>query len=75
MFMVQTNYIHGTNNNLLKAVSLDLKEDMQLAGAKALSLLSKRVTAPLWRRLMESPGHIADVNEHLFRLNGTEQTK
>ena len=75
-------HVHGTNNDLLKAVSLDLKEDMYLAGAKALGLLSKLVTAPLWR-LMESPGHIADMNEHLFCLkvffdkasNDSEQTK
>jgi hypothetical protein len=35
--------VHGTKNDLLKAVSLNIKEKLFLAGAKALGLISKFV--------------------------------
>lgn len=53
--------VHGTTNDLLKAVKYDSEEPLYLAGAKILCLLSKFVTAPLWR-LIESPGHILDMD-------------
>lgn len=53
--------VHGTTNDLLKAVKNDSEEPLYLAGARTLGLLSKFVTAPLWR-LIESPGHILDMN-------------
>ncbi|KAK3107360.1 hypothetical protein FSP39_012735 [Pinctada imbricata] len=53
--------VHGTQNDLLKAVMLDSVEPLFLAGAKLLGLISKFITAPLWR-LIESPGHILDMN-------------
>lgn len=53
--------VHGTTNDLLKAVKYDSEEPLYLAGARTLGLLSKFVTAPLWR-LIESPGHILDMN-------------
>lgn len=59
--------IHGKTNDLLKAVSLDIKEDLYKAGAKALGLISKFLTTPLWR-LIEAPGHILDMNEHFKSL-------
>ncbi|XP_033753089.1 uncharacterized protein LOC117336587 [Pecten maximus] len=38
--------VHGTSNDLLKAVLLDAKETLFLAGAKVLGLVSKFITAP-----------------------------
>lgn len=54
--------VHGTCNDLLKAVALDAKETLYLAGAKALGLISTFITTPLWR-LLEEKGHILDMNE------------
>jgi E1A/CREB-binding protein len=59
--------IYGTSNDLLKAVALDIKEGLYLAGAKALGLVSKFVSSPLWR-LIEAPGHILDMNIHFKTL-------
>ncbi|XP_033730479.1 uncharacterized protein LOC117319875 [Pecten maximus] len=59
--------VHGTSNDLLKAVLLDAKETLFLAGAKVLGLVSKFITAPLWR-LIEAPGHILDMNMHFETL-------
>lgn len=59
--------VHGTVNNLLRAVKYDSEEPLYLAGARVLGLLSKFVTAPLWR-LIESPGHILDMNAHYQTL-------
>lgn len=54
-------HVHGTSNDLLKAVLLNWKEDLYMAGTKSLSYISKFITQPLWR-LIESPGHILDLN-------------
>ena len=53
--------VHGTDNGLLKAVSLDIKETLHLAGLKAFGLISKLITGPLWQSLEES-GHILEMN-------------
>ena len=57
--------VHGTVNDLLKEVkyAYDSEEPLYLAGARVLGLLSKLGSAPLWR-LIESPGHILDINVH-----------
>ena len=39
----------------------DLKEDWCVAGAKALGLISKMITAPLWRLLEDPAVHIAEM--------------
>lgn len=54
--------VHGTTNSLLKAVSLDIKEVLFLAGVKSFGLISEFISAPLWRKL-EEPGHIIERNE------------
>ena len=59
--------VHGTKNDLLKAVSLNIKEKLFLAGAKALGLISKFITGPLWR-ILEGKGHILDMNHHYQSL-------
>ena len=71
--------VHGTNNGLLRAVSLDIKEDLYLAGCKGFGLISKIITGPLWR-LLESPGHIFDMNRYCkqiidFLLKGDSDTQ
>ena len=38
---------HGTPNRLLKAVLEDIKNDVNLAGCKALGLVDKLITGPL----------------------------
>ena len=56
-------------NDLLKEVkyAYDSEEPLYLAGARVLGLLSKLVSAPLWR-LIESSGHILDINVHYHTL-------
>ncbi|KAK3106600.1 hypothetical protein FSP39_023288 [Pinctada imbricata] len=60
--------VHGTTNDLLRAVTLDVKEPLILAGVKVLALLSKFETSPLWR-LIETPGHILSMNAHYNTLS------
>lgn len=57
----------GTKNSLIKAVSVDIKEDLYAGGARALGLVSKFLTYTLWR-LLKTPGHILDVNLHFKTL-------
>ena len=59
--------VQGTVNDLLRAVKQDSEKPLYLAGAKILGLLSKLVSAPLWR-FIESPGHILDMNVHYHTL-------
>ncbi|CAC5383514.1 unnamed protein product [Mytilus coruscus] len=71
--------VHGTNNGLLRAVSLDIKEDLYLAGCKSFGLISKLITGPLWR-LLESPGHILEINKFYkqvidFLVKGVSDTE
>ncbi|VDI46257.1 Hypothetical predicted protein [Mytilus galloprovincialis] len=73
------NTVHGTNNGLLRAVSLDIKEDLYLAGCKSFGLISKLITGPLWR-LLESPGHILEMNKFYkqvidFLVKGVSDTE
>ncbi len=47
--------VHGGQaNRLLKAVLADLREPLYITGCRALGLLDKLVTGPLWRKLRES---------------------
>ena len=48
--------------SLLKAVAADLAEPVYLAGCKALGLINKLLTGPLWR-VLESKMSILDMNE------------
>lgn len=60
-------HVHGTSNDLLKAGLFDCKEDLYMAGTKSPPYISKFITSPLWR-LIESPGHILDMNENFNTL-------
>ena len=59
--------VHGTTNGLLVAVLADSKVNEYMAGSKALGLLEKFVTTPLWR-LIESNCHVLQMNGHYRTL-------
>ena len=54
-------------NKLLKAVHSDLQIKSYLCGCRALGLINKFVTGPLWR-LLESGIHILDMNKHYQKM-------
>ena len=54
-----------TPNKLLKCVLKDIENEYHLAGCRALGLLQKLITSPLWR-VTESKGHILDMN-HTYK--------
>ena len=55
------------DNKLLKAVFHDLQVPAYISGCRALGLINKFVTGPLWR-LLESGIHILDMNQHYQRM-------
>ena len=55
-------------NKLLKAVHSDLQIKSYLCGCRALGLINKFVTGPLWR-LLESGIHILDMNKHYEKMS------
>lgn len=54
-------------NRLLKSVDFDLNCEVYLAGAKALGIVDKIITAPLWR-LLESSVGIGEMGNHYNKL-------
>ena len=59
---------HGAENRLLKSVQFDLKVNEYLAGIKALGLISKLITCPLWSVLEDKGVSIVDMNERYLDL-------
>lgn len=57
----------GTTNRLLKAVLDDAQNDVYVAGCKALGLIDKLITGPLWR-ILESNIHVLEVPNYLIAL-------
>ena len=57
-----------TPNKLLKAVLADVKVPEFLAGCKALGLINKIVTGPLWRVIESKDVSILDMNTHYCHL-------
>jgi hypothetical protein len=55
-------------NNLLKSVLRDLQEDFFIAGLKALGLISKIVTTPLWNILENKDISIKDMAKRYLDL-------
>ena len=55
------------DNKLLTAVYSHLQIQSYLSGCKALGLINKFVTGPLWR-LLESGIHILDLNKHYQKM-------
>ena len=61
--------VHGKNANLLlQAVLSDLKQPFIIAGCRALGLIDKIVTGPLWRKLIESPSSILQMSSVYSRI-------
>ena len=58
---------HIPTNRLQKAVFMDAKEDILISGCKVLGLISKLITAPLWR-ILEGGMHIMQMNDHYLVL-------
>lgn len=55
--------VHGGNANLLaKAVQKDLMNPVHIAGCRALGIIDKLVTGPLWRKIQESSMSILSIS-------------
>ena len=54
--------VHGTPNKLNQAILADLKKPVLVAGCRAMGIISKTITGPLWR-LMESKVNIAKLSK------------
>ena len=59
--------VWGTPNRLLKSVLEDVSNEVHVAGCKALGLISKHITGPLWR-ILEFNLHILDLPQYYQRL-------
>ena len=59
---------YGTSNLLLQSVLSDICNSDNLASAKVLGLISKLITAPLWR-IIESKDSVLDMNVHFKNLH------
>lgn len=58
---------HGATNRLLSTILCDVQVPLFIAGCRVLGLISKLITAPLWR-LIEQDSHILDMNMHYLEL-------
>ena len=54
-------------NMLMKAVCADVKVLQYVAGARALGLIGKLVTVPLWK-VLEKKGHVSEMNVRYERM-------
>ena len=61
-------FCHGQLNRLLQAVLSDLSVSKYLAGCKALGIIDKVVTGPLWRHLMQSTTSILEMSAVYTRM-------
>jgi len=59
--------VHGCTNKLLSSVFHDISNPLFVAGCRALGIISKIETAPLWRDI-ECKTHIFDINDKLTAL-------
>ena len=54
--------VHGVEaNRLLQAVLSDLKSQLYVSGCRALGLIDKLVTGPLWRKIQDSSTSVLDM--------------
>ena len=61
--------VHGKEaNRLLQAVLSDLKDPVNIAGCRALGLIDKVVTGPLWRKVVESSASILQMSSVYSRV-------
>ena len=63
----------GTSNRLLRAVLEDISNVAYVAGTKALGLIDKHITGPLWR-ILESGVHVLDLPHHYSKLKDFFET-
>ncbi|CAC5402827.1 unnamed protein product [Mytilus coruscus] len=54
-------------NGLLRSVLFDIKAKVFIAGARAMGMLDKLITAPFWK-ILEQEGSILDINNHLLQM-------
>ena len=59
--------VWGTPNRLLKAVLEDASNTNYIAGCKALGIIDKVITRPLWR-ILESDIHILNIPDYYAKL-------
>ena len=57
------------NRRLLKSVLFDMKTSFFVAGLKALGLVSKFITSPLWNLLESRAVSITEMNNHYLQLS------
>ncbi|WAQ97078.1 hypothetical protein MAR_029768 [Mya arenaria] len=60
--------LFNDSNKLLKSVLHDIQIIEYLAGLKALGLVSRLITGPLWCLIEKTPVHILDMNTHYLAL-------
>ena len=61
-------FCHGQLNRLLQAVLSDLSVSKYIAGCKALGIIDKVVTGPLWRHLVQSNTSILEMSDVYTRM-------
>lgn len=65
------NYIescHNQPNRLLQAILSDLKQPVYISGCRALGLIEKMVTGPLWRKLEQSDVSVIDMGDYYTKM-------
>ena len=62
-------YSHGQLNKLLQAVLSDLRVPTFIAGCKALGIIDKVVTGPLWRHLVHSSVSVLEMSDTYSRMH------
>ena len=61
--------VHGKEaNRLLQAILSDLKDPVNIAGCRALGLIDKVVTGPLWRKLVETSASVLQMSSVYSRV-------
>ena len=62
--------VHGAQaNRLLQAVLADLQDDTYISGCRALGLIDKAVTGPLWRQLQNSTASVVSMGSVYCEMN------
>ena len=59
--------VWGPQNKLLKAVLDDANNELYISGCRALGLIDKFITGPLWK-ILESSLHILDTSTYFTKL-------
>ena len=65
---IQQFLVGNQSNTLLKAVAHDINVPEYVAGTKALGLISRHLTGPLWNLLENKNIHILEMNQFYLKL-------